>query len=307
MDDKEKQPVIRTDSEVSRDTGSVGSQDRPTRLPVEITDKGYALGEKIGSGGYATVYKATCSKMPDKQLACKYFDLTNNQQIVWREKCLKNELKIVRKHKHQHIVRTYDVFKTSHHAYIFMDFLANGSIGDYLERKKRPIDEKRAKKWSHDMLEALVYLHSKGVAHRDIKPDNIMLDNDFSDALLTDFGFSCCLTNNPSDRLMKGTICGTPIYSAPEVLSLAEGMAYDAKQADMYSMGVTLFEMLDYDKPFGNSVEKTMDYVSKQINRKYKFKKDVSLVAQSLCNSLLEPKPDKRMTSSAALEHNWFK
>ncbi|XP_054167447.1 uncharacterized protein LOC128964831 [Oppia nitens] len=295
--------TIKTDSQISRDGSSIDSQTGV--LPKKIANKGYALGEKVGAGAYATVYKATWNKMPNKQLACKYFDLTIINNMEWREKCLKNELKIVRKFKHQHIVRTYEVFKTPHHAFIFMDFMANGSIADYLERTKRPIDEKRAKKWSHDVFEALAYLHGKGLAHRDIKPDNILLDKDLTDALLTDFGFSCFIANNPSDRLMKGTICGTPVYNAPEVLSLDKGMVYDAKQADMYSMGVTLFEMLDYYKPFGNSVEN--DFVSKQNNRKYKFKKDVSLVAQSLCNSLLEPKPDKRITSSAALEHNWFK
>ncbi|XP_054161492.1 testis-specific serine/threonine-protein kinase 3-like [Oppia nitens] len=300
------QTIFRTDSQVSQDS-TVSAGPSSGVFPKAVTDLGFILGEKVGEGAYATVFKVTSSKMPDKLLACKWFDLTNPDQAVWRDKCLKNEMKIMRKLKHKNVMHAHDVVKTRRQAFIFMNFATNGSIGDYLEKTKKPIEEKKSKKWFRDIMEGLAYLHVKGVAHRDLKPDNFLLDNNFADALLTDFGFAVVSLETPNEKLMRGTTCGTQLYSAPEVLALEDGKVYDAKRADLYSMGVSLFEMLCFNRPFGSEVGRRDTYVAKQKAKKYLYRKGVNLEAQKLCNLLLEPKPEKRLTASDALTYNWFK
>ncbi|CAG2119994.1 unnamed protein product, partial [Medioppia subpectinata] len=151
---------------------------------------------------------------------------------------MKNEMKIMKILKHPNIIQVHDVTKTTSMAYIFMDLAKNGSISDELENTKRPIAEPKAKKYFRDIIAGLYYMHTKGVAHRDIKPDNFLI-SESQRVLITDFGFSC-VTIDGTERLMKGTACGTSEYKAIEIKTLREGEVYDAKASDMYSLGVSL-------------------------------------------------------------------
>ena len=310
---KQVPPVLRVS--VDSQSSSAASADSVTvdGIPKAITDKGYKLGERLGSGAFSTVYRATKADMPGRVLACKKFDLTNRAHEVWREKCLKSEMKIMMRLKHPNIIKALDVIKTRKMAFIFMEFAKNGSVGEYLAKTGRPIEEKQAKKWFHDILSALAYMHSKNMAHRDIKPDNFLLDDDYKKAILSDFGFACMSID--TGRLMKGTDCGSDIYKAPEVLVLVEGHVYDAKKADMYSMGVSLFEMLNFNKPFGESVDSKeknnnnfLKFVRKQKNKRLQYNQNVKLSGNAIkcLDLLLEPEPDRRVSAQTLLKNNWF-
>ncbi len=105
---------------------------------------------------------------------------------------------------------------------------------------------------------ALSYCHSKGVAHRDIKLHNFVLDDDLN-AKLSDFDFSC-ITCDKSGKMMRNTSCGQSAYLAPEMEPNTKVWLYDAKAADMWSMGVCLFEMLNFDKPFDEKLAITQPF-----------------------------------------------
>jgi len=289
---------------------SSGSPTDDTKLPPALIDKGLKLGPLIGTGAFAKVYRVEWNRMPDKQLVIK---IINHSRIgvVWKEKCLNNELKIIRKlSEHPNIVKSHECIKTRTFAYIVMDFAPNGSIGDYLKKMGRPLKESQVKPWFADILSAVTFAHSEGVAHRDLKPDNFLLNNE-NKALLSDFGFACLTQDRDKTRIMKGTYCGTAQYMAPELHSLVEGHAYDAIKADVYSLGVCLFEMINFFLPFGQDFEAgNKNAIKRQKARDYKLKDTVDKIISQSCkdliDKLLEPNPKERIAAKQALEHEFI-
>jgi serine/threonine protein kinase len=281
-----------------------------TKLPPVLVKEGLKLGPLIGTGAFAKVYRVEWNRMPDKQLVIK---IINHSRIgvVWKEKCLNDEMEIMRKlSEHPNIVKSHKCVKTRKFAYIVMDFAPNGSIGDYLKKMGRPLKESKVKPWFADILSAVTFAHSKGVAHRDLKPDNFLLNNE-NKALLSDFGFACFTQDRDKTRIMKGTYCGSAQYMAPELHSLVEGHAYDAMKADVYSLGVCLFEMINFFLPFGQEFEVgNKNAIKRQKARDYKLKdtveRTVSQSCKDLIDKLLEPNPKQRIAAKQALEHEFI-
>ncbi|XP_054155605.1 uncharacterized protein LOC128954065 [Oppia nitens] len=282
-------------------------------LPKAIVDMGYSLQKEIGKGMYSTIFKVKNNDnkrqdLEDKQLVCKWIDVESAPKM-WKQKCMKLELKVLKRVLHPFIVRTYDLIKTRNSVFIFMDYCPNGSVYQELHKQAKPFAESLAKRWFSNILGALAYCHSKGIAHRDIKLDNFLLNEDM-DALLTDFSFATLAKTNKGE-LMKETMCGHPAYMAPEVFADTRFGPYDAKAADMYSMGVCLFEMLNFDKPFAVSTDAYNNqraHVQRQRNREYRFHskvgKRLSPPVIQLVDQLLDPNPNTRIRSDETLIHS---
>lgn len=113
---------------------------------------------------------------------------------------------------HENIAQIYEVIRRDNKIYIFMEHCKNGELFDKINRTG-PMAEKEAAKIFHQILSALLYLKESGLSHRDIKPENVLFDENWNVKLI-DFGFSC-LTNLGEFRR---TICGTPSYTAPEII-----------------------------------------------------------------------------------------
>lgn len=286
-------------------TNSSNSSNK-VQTPEALTKLGYSLGDAIGSGQFATVYMATNANKTSKHIACKRIEI-EKVPFAWKDRCMRLEIKVLKKLVHPHIVKVYDLVKTRSNVFIFMEYCPEGSIYKKLQKQKKPFSEIIAKVWFAQILGALSYCHSKGIAHRDIKLDNFLLNSD-SDALLTDFGFSTLSAKKHID-IMRDTTCGHPAYMAPEVFAETKIWPYDAKAADMYSMGVCLFEMLNFDKPFdqNRAVSQPLQYVIQQRNREYRLHgpidKTLSVHIKELLNQLLDPNPSTRITSDQALIH----
>ena len=302
---------LKSSSSRPMSTLSTDSMTATGGTPKVVSNKGITLEDEIGRGGYSVVYRAR--HKDGTVMACKRFDLTSETNKRWIEKNLKPEMKLSKKLtklNHPNVIKTYEVIKTTRHGFIFMQLARNGSIGDILEKTKQPIEENKCKQWFKQIASAVKYLHEKGIAHRDIKPENFLLDNDSQTVLLADFGFAVQSLND--DKIMKGTKCGTEEYSAPEIITLVEGKSYDAKKVDMWSLGVSLYEMLNYVMPFPVIKEMPTSRRIQMMQRKHFFKNSkISVQPSGLAidcyTKLLEFDIKKRLSSQQLVAHQWLK
>lgn len=306
-DKKSRDDAILSKEEVSKIKESLGL-DPSSLCPRVLTGKGYSITEAISEGGFSRVYKASgpYNGDPKHPMACKIIRLANVPQ-EWKERALKNELKIVTKVKHENIITIYEVTKTFRHAYLFME-LAADTVTDFIRRRKKPLTEVQAWFWMSQVLKAVIYLHDRQIAHRDLKLDNLLLDKDYN-IKLTDFGFATiCADRKTSQVLLSTTACGTKEYMAPEIL---EGNPYDARIADMWSCGIILFEFLVGRNPFPIAKKEWTDAEQLKYQKKgnWSFPKgsSVSDTVVELASALLEADPKKRLTARGALNHKWFK
>ena len=203
-------------------------------------DARYEIQELIGVGGMAVVYRAY-DIIEDKIVAIKILkdEFLGNKEFIRR---FKNESKAIAVLSHPNIVKVYDVSFGTKIQYIVMEYIEGTTLKEYISNQK-VIHWKDAVYFVHQILSALIHAHGKGVIHRDIKPQNIMLLNDGT-IKVTDFGiarFSHNETQTMTDRAI-----GSVHYISPEQ---ARGSIIDEK-ADLYSVGVMLYEMITGKLPF---------------------------------------------------------
>lgn len=174
--------------------------------------KDYQVGKVIGEGAYATVRVALYRPL-NRKIAIKIYE-KNKIKENQRKKSIRREITILQMLNHPNIVKIYDVVETNNHLNIIMEYLEGISLGSYLkEQPGRRISEKTCKKIFKELAKALSYMHSLKIAHRDIKLENIILDENLQPKFI-DFGFSTCI--EPSTKMK--IFCGTPSYMAPEVV-----------------------------------------------------------------------------------------
>jgi serine/threonine-protein kinase PpkA len=207
---------------------------QPSRHDVHVIEiPGYRLLRQLGRGGMSTVYLAVQESV-DREVALKVMSpaLLADPDFGAR---FQREARIAARLHHRHVVGIYDVGRAGERHYIAMEYLAGGPV---LPKDGGALDAAFALRVVREIATALDYAHGKGFVHRDVKPDNILLRDDFS-AALTDFGIARALDAAP--RVTRtGTIVGTPHYMSPEQ---ARGREIDGR-ADLYSLGVVLYEML---------------------------------------------------------------
>ena len=203
-------------------------------------DGRYEIQELIGVGGMAMVYKAY-DNIDDKTVAIKILkdEFLGNEDFIRR---FKNESKAIAVLSHPNIVKVYDVSFGDRIQYIVMEYIDGITLKEYIGQQ-HVISWKEAVHFTVQILQALQHAHEKGVVHRDVKPQNIMLLQDGT-IKVTDFGIALVTTNDT--RTMTKNAIGSVHYIAPEQ---AKGSVTDGK-ADIYSVGVMLYEMLTGKLPF---------------------------------------------------------
>ncbi len=203
-------------------------------------DGRYEIKEIIGVGGMAMVYKAY-DTIDDRIVAVKILreEFLANEEFRRR---FKNESKAIAVLSHPNIVKVYDVSFGDEIQYIVMEYIDGITLKQYIERKQR-LDEREAVYFTIQILRALQHAHSKGIVHRDIKPQNIMLLKDGT-IKVTDFGIA--RFSRSEQRTMTDKAIGSVHYISPEQ---AKGEFTDEK-SDIYSVGVMLYEMLTGQLPF---------------------------------------------------------
>ncbi|KAI3761335.1 hypothetical protein L1987_51747 [Smallanthus sonchifolius] len=213
---------------------------------------------------------------------------------------MKAERDILTKVVHPFIVQLRYSFQTKTKLYLILDFINGGHLFFHLYRQGI-FSEDQARVYTAEIVSAVSHLHERGIVHRDLKPENILMDAD-GHVMLTDFG----LAKEIDESSRSNSMCGTTEYMAPEIL-LAKG---HNKNADWWSVGILLYEMLTGKPPFTHSNRKKLQ--EKVINEKVKLLPRLSGEAHSLLKGLLQKDPLLRLGSGPKgcddiKNHKWFR
>ena len=214
------------------------------------TIRSYDFGDPLGRGGFAEVYLARQHAVL-RDVAIKIYlpKYANSPEFIRR---FESEAQVVARLEHPHIVPLYDYWREPDRAYIVMRYMRGGSLRDLMEREGI-LDTDVTSRVLEQVGSALTFAHRNGVIHRDVKADNILLDED-SNAYLSDFGIAKELGGEALDG--EGALVGTPAYLAPEQIRGDEA----GPQSDVYALGIMLYEMLSGSRPFADETLATLVY-----------------------------------------------
>jgi len=200
----------------------------------------YEITALLGEGGMATVYRAHQESMR-RDVAIKVIKVGLNEQAEFMTRFIR-EVQTVAALSHPHILKVFDYGEFNGAAYLVMELLTGGSLAQIIKRGPMPITMVR--RVVEHITSALDYAHGTGIVHRDLKPQNVLLDSQ-GNAFLTDFGIAKVLREK-TQITQTGTVMGTPAYMSPEQW---QGGSIDGR-ADLYALGVMIFEMLSGSLPF---------------------------------------------------------
>ena len=244
----------------------------------------YRIEETIGEGTYGKVKLATHIKLNEK-VAIKFINkkkLTN----AGDDERIKNEINIITKLNHPNILKAFEVFEDDNNYYIVMERPIRGDLFNYICSKNRlSMDE--ASFIFYQIVNGIQYLHANKIVHRDMKPENIMLTQDMI-VKIGDFGLSKYFKSTES-RLK--TNCGSPCYSAPEVL---RGNKYKPKPVDIWGLGIILYCMVCGELPFEDEREDVL--IRKVTLCNYKCPLFVSDIFKNFFKKILCANPNERIT-----------
>ena len=216
-------------------------------LVGQVIAQRYRVVKMIGEGGFGAVYKALHTGTND-EVAIKVLrtEQAGNAEVVAR---FQDEAAITASLKQPHTVRVFDFGQTlTGDLYIAMEFLDGKTLSNVMDHEQ-PLGYKRIGHIALQVLKSLAEAHSKGLVHRDLKPDNIFLQTVFGEedfAKVLDFGIAKSLAQGGQSRTATGVIVGTPPYMSPEQ---ARGTGID-QRTDLYALGCILFEALTNRVPF---------------------------------------------------------
>lgn len=248
---------------------------------------------QIGRGAFSTIYKGYDNN--GNVFAIKEVSIAGKKKV---EENVKKELNILKRLNHSNIVQIHDYFFDNKNKiiYIIMDYFKNGDFSNFI--KGKVLKEIFAKKYMSQLKNGLKYLYENNIMHRDLKPHNILLD-DNNDLKITDFGFARYV----KDDMLINTLCGTPIYMAPEII---KHKRYNNK-SDLWSLGIIMYEMI-----FGKLPFKANNFIQllKSINKNdicYNYPNiSISSDCENLLKSLLQIDPEERINWNGFFEHSWF-
>ncbi|XP_065863189.1 CBL-interacting serine/threonine-protein kinase 7-like [Euphorbia lathyris] len=270
------------------------SRTTSSTLPSNLLNR-YELGRMLGRGSFAKVYAAR-TLADNKLVAIKIIDKLRMDSIM--EPRIICEISAMRRLQHHpNVLKIYEVMATKTKIYLVMELALGGELfSKVLQRGKLP--ESKARRYFQQLCSALQFCHQNGVAHRDVKPQNLLLDAD-GNLKVSDFGLSALAEAHNWSVLQ--TACGTPAFTAPEVMARR---GYDGGRADAWSCGVILFFLLSAKLPFDDS---NMTLMYKKIQRReYQMPSPITKSAKSMINQLLDPNPNTRMSIEQLMNHSWF-
>ena len=254
----------------------------------------YTLGPEVGSGAFGKVVLGK-HILTGESVAIKILDKLILSQTPEDYELVRQEISILKIVKHKYIVRLYEILQTPQHIYIVMEYCEGKDLMDFILSKKH-LSEIESLKYFQQLINALFYLHSQNITHRDVKIDNMLLDKN-KNLKLVDFGLSTKYT----DDILLDQPCGTVVYAAPEVL---DGNEYHGMLADVWSSGIVLYGMAAGYLPFSDQ----NDEVNKRdvLEGKIEIPEFFSPMLKDLLHHMLDINPITRYTLEDIRQHPWF-
>lgn len=334
---------------MARDSGGSGSE-RPSTQPQqrsrqehlrssthrkEMKFGEYILGQTLGEGEFGKV-KMGWKKDSSMQVAIKLIRKESLAGSSTRLPKIYREIAILKELDHPNIVKLHEFVETERHMGIILEYASGGELFDYILNQRYLADEK-ARKLFAQLISGVGYLHKKGIVHRDLKLENLLLDRN-KNIIITDFGFAN--TFNPNDELgedverritdkefvkregldiigpdnhrrgdLMQTSCGSPCYAAPELV-VSDGL-YTGRKVDVWSCGVILYAMLagylpfddDPANPEGDNINLLYKYI---VSTPLTFPEYVTPHARDLLRRILVPDPRRRADLFEVARHSWL-
>ncbi|KAJ1866169.1 serine/threonine protein kinase [Coemansia sp. RSA 989] len=267
----------------------------------------YFLDKKLGSGAFAEV-RIAINRVTGERFAAKIINRNRITQIEKRKKLDENfriETSILSRVRHPAIVQVHGVFRETDYLYLVLDLASDGELFDEIVSRQY-LSEDDSRRVLLQLLLSIRHLHRMGIVHRDIKLENILLaDKQKLRLKLADFG----LAKIVGEQTFMKTVCGTPMYVAPEVLTVRQAGMYD-NLVDIWSLGVVLYICLCGFPPFSDELAPPpmRDQI---IAGMYSFPSDpwdrISPDAIDLVCRMLQVDPRNRITVDQALAHPWLR
>lgn len=261
----------------------------------------------LGKGEYSVVYCGVYTGLGNRYISYEKdvaIKIITNKKV--KRYSLNNEIEIsnyFKEYPHPNIVEFYDIIKKKDYTYIIMEYCDCGDLRSLLDELKKPIKEEWAQYFFSQFANGLEYLNKLNIIHRDLKPSNILLTKNRSIVKICDFGFAEKFENIKKDD----TICGSPLYMAPETLNNYE---YESC-TDLWSVGLILYEILFLKHPYDSC--NNIPELKSKINSKniiippYDTENIyVSNECLSLLKGLLKKKSSDRITWDSFLNHPWI-
>ena len=262
--------------------------------------KGYRLEDRIGTGGFGAVYRARQTTL-SREVAVKIIlpGFANNPDFIRR---FESEANLIARLEHPHITPLHDFWRDPDGAYLVMRYLRGGSVRQALE--DGPYDLNATSELLDQIASALDFAHRHNVIHRDIKPGNILLDED-GYAYLADFGIAKDLTQVNDQLTAVDAVVGSLDYISPEQARSEPVTA----RTDIYSLGVTLFEMISGKHPFQNAspIERLYNHISNPLPEIENLANGSQTAVNDIIQKATAKDPDQRYQDVLALAIDFSK
>ena len=211
------------------------------RPPTASTDF-YHFEKVIGKGAFGKVFLGSAVLSQDETVAIKSIDKSVMSNEIVKKRILQ-EILILKKLNHKNVVRLLEVFENKKNMFLVMEHMHQGDLNHYLKLQTGGfLNEETARNFFKQILDGLFCIHSNNILHRDVKLENLLVDNK-NTVKICDFGISTLVM--PGKKMSEQS--GTPTYMAPELI---KGVEYEGFSSDVWSLGVVLYAMLTGELPF---------------------------------------------------------
>uniref|UniRef100_A0A671K9E6 non-specific serine/threonine protein kinase n=1 Tax=Sinocyclocheilus anshuiensis TaxID=1608454 RepID=A0A671K9E6_9TELE len=251
----------------------------------------YELLETLGRGTYGKVKKAI-ERHSGREVAIKSIrkeKIKDEQDMVH----IRREIEIMSSLRHPHIISIYEVFENKDKIVIVMEYASKGELYDYISERRR-LTERETRHFFRQIVSAVHYCHKNGVVHRDLKLENVLLDENCN-IKIADFGLSNLYHK---DKLLQ-TFCGSPLYASPEIVN---GRPYCGPEVDSWALGVLLYTLVYGSMPFDGGDHKNL---IRQISSGEYREPSQSSDARGLIRWMLMVNPERRATVEDIANHWW--